>query len=102
MKTDQVLRHFLKVEGSYTTFVDQDDVDQLMKSVERSDWGDANIVMFKKTVKRYFKWLKHERGTDHTDWDCPIRSPKKNGHNGTTAAVTSSTNSIMRLSPTDR
>lgn len=55
MKTDQMFRYFRKVEGSYTTSVDSDDADQLMKSVERGDWGSANIVMFKKTAKRYFK-----------------------------------------------
>lgn len=77
MKTDQMFRYFWKVEGSYTTSVDSDDADQLMKSVERGDWGRANIVMFKKTVKRYFKWLKHEKDTDYTDWDCPVSVSEK-------------------------
>lgn len=77
MKTDQMLRYFWKVAGSYTTSVDYDDADELMKSVERGDWGNANVLTFKKTVKRYFKWLKHEKDTDYTDWNCPISVSEK-------------------------
>lgn len=77
MKTDQIMRYFWKVEGSYTTSLDQDDADTLMKAVERGDWGNANVSNFKKTVKRYFKWLEHTKDTDYTDWDCPIEVSEK-------------------------
>jgi len=77
MKTDQMFRYFWKVTGEYLTTLDKDDADELMKSVERGDWGNANVLTFKKTVKRYFKWLKHQNGTDHTDWDCPVKVSEK-------------------------
>ena len=77
MKTDQMFRYFWKVTSSYTTSMDQDDADQLMKAVERGDWGDATVLIFKKTVKRYFKWLKHQKQTDYTDWDCPVSVSEK-------------------------
>jgi integrase len=77
MKTDQMFRYFWKVNNGYVTVLDQQDADELMKSVERGDWGNANILTFKKTVKRYFKWLKHRKDTDHTDWDCPIEVSEK-------------------------
>jgi integrase len=77
MKTDQMFRYFWKVNNGYVTVLDPQDADELMKSVERGDWGNANILTFKKTVKRYFKWLKHEKDTDHTGWDCPIEVSEK-------------------------
>lgn len=77
MKTDQMFRYFWKVTDEYLTTLNKDDADELMKSVERGDWGNANILTFKKTVKRYFKWLKHQGETDHTDWDCPVKVSEK-------------------------
>lgn len=76
-KTDQVFRYLWKSEGSYTTSLDYQRADNLMQSVERGDWGNANILTFKKTVKRYFKWLKHQKDTDCTDWDCPVSVSEK-------------------------
>jgi integrase len=77
MKTDQMFRYFWKVNDGYVTELNKDKADQLMKAVERGDWGSANILNFKKTVKRYFKWLKHKKDTDHTDWECPIEVSEK-------------------------
>lgn len=77
VKTDQMFRYFWKVNNGYLTTLCKTDADELMESVERGDWGNANILTFKKTVKRYFKWLKHEKDTDHTDWDCPISVSEK-------------------------
>ena len=76
-KTDQVLRYFWKVKGDYVTTLSKTDADELMKSVERGDWSNANVLTFKKTIKRYFKWMKHTKGTDHTDWECPISVSEK-------------------------
>lgn len=49
-----------------------------MEAVERGDWGASNVLTFKKTVKRYFKWHDFTGSSDWAEeWECPIEVSEK-------------------------
>lgn len=72
-KTDQIMRFLWSHTDGYTTEITPEGADTLMAAVASNDnWGNSSVLMFRKTLKRYFKWKKYVKDIDH-DWSCDIR-----------------------------
>jgi integrase len=70
-KIDQIMR-WLWNHRDYTTELTPDDADQLMKELGRySEYGDANLNNFVKTIKRIFSFYNNEKGKT-IEWECKI------------------------------
>lgn len=68
-KTDQIMRWLWNKRG-YTTELTPDDADDLMQEMGRySEYGDANLLNFVKTIKRIFSYYNSEKGAE-IDWEC--------------------------------
>ncbi|CAM2767441.1 site-specific integrase [Halobacterium salinarum] len=70
-KIDQIMR-WLWNQHEYTTELTEEDADELMKELGRySEYTDANLNNFVKTIKRIFAYYNHEKGK-HIEWECNI------------------------------
>lgn len=70
-KIDQIMR-WLWNQRDYTTELTSNDADRLMKELGRySEYQDANLNNFVKTIKRIFAYYNHEKGK-HIEWKCNI------------------------------
>ena len=70
-KIDQIMR-WLWNQRDYTTELTAEDADQLMRELGRySEYTDANLNNFVKTLKRIFAYHNHEKGKN-IEWECSI------------------------------
>jgi integrase len=70
-KVDQIMRWLWNQRG-YTTELTSEDANQLMKELGRySEYGDANLNNFVKTIKRIFAYYNHEKSKS-IEWECKI------------------------------
>lgn len=76
LKTDQIFRWYWDAEGYYALDFGPDDATALMKEYALYDYSDANLLTFVKTIKRYFKYLRFEKGRDH-EWECEVKLSEK-------------------------
>jgi site-specific recombinase XerD len=76
IKTDQIFRWLWDTEGRYTLQFGPEDADDLMSEYARYDYTDANLLTFVKVIKRYFKYLRFEKGREY-EWDCEVKLSEK-------------------------
>jgi site-specific recombinase XerD len=76
IKTDQIFRWLWDTEGRYTLQFAPEDADALMSEYARYDYTDANLLTFVKVIKRYFKYLRFEKGRDY-EWKCDVKLSEK-------------------------
>lgn len=76
IKTDQIFRWLWDTEGRYTLQFGPDEADALMMEYARYDYTDANLLTFVKVIKRYFKYLRFEKGRDY-EWECDVKLSEK-------------------------
>jgi integrase len=70
-KVDQIMRWVWNQRG-YTTEVTAEDADELMRELGRySEYTDANLNNFVKTLKRIFAYYNHEKGKC-IEWECSL------------------------------
>jgi len=75
--TDQIMRWVWENRG-YTTELTPEDADELMRELGRySDYENANLNNFVKTIKRIFSYYNHEKAKN-IEWSCnyEISEPK--------------------------
>jgi len=61
-RTDQFNRWVWNQEGTYTTSISHDHADDYMKELAYSEQSNTHKSNTQKSIKRFFKWLAHERG----------------------------------------
>jgi len=75
-KTDQIFRWLWDTEGRYTLQFGPEEADALLSEYAATDQSDANLLTFDKAIKRYFKYLRFEKGRDY-EWERKVKLSEK-------------------------
>lgn len=68
-RTDQFNRWVWNREEAYTTGITHDHADEYMKELAYNDQSNTHKSNTQKSIKRFFKWVAHERGGEEWETD---------------------------------
>lgn len=68
-RTDQFNRWVWNHDGGYTLNITHDHADEYMKELAYGDQSNTHKSNTQKAIKRYFKWVAHERGGEEWETD---------------------------------